>query len=301
MIGVVVPTLNSKNHLEKCLLPWIHSPLKPKVLVIDSSSDDGTVEVARSLGADVIVIPRSEFNHGLTREKARLHLNAEILVMVTADAYAVDASVLEKLIKPIRTKEASIAYARQLPRVGSTFFEAFPRLFNYPAESHKRSIDDLEKYGTFTFFCSDSCAAYSNEALDAIGGFPEVLLGEDTVVAAKLLRLGHHIAYVAEAEVYHSHAYTLLQEFQRYFDTGIARRQHRALIEAPKSDLQRGSSFVRDMMKRLWRERPHLLPYACIQTLAKWLGYQIGQKSTKAPLWWKRLCSSQKYYWEEIR
>ncbi len=297
-IGVAVPTLNSKHHLEKCLTPWLSSPLKPKMLVIDSSSDDGTAEKARSLGVDVVVIPRSEFNHGLTREKARQHLNVDILVMITADAYAMDNSVLMKLIEPILQKKASIAYARQLPRLDASFFEAFPRLFNYSSTSHIRSIHDLEKYGTFTFFCSDSCAAYCNTALESIGGFPEVLLGEDTVVTAKLLRQGHSIAYVAEAKVFHSHAYTLLQEFQRYFDTGIARRHYGSLIESPSSDSKRGASFVREMLTEVLLRKPYLLPYACLQTLFKWSGYQLGQKSLRAPIWFKKLCSSQKYYWK---
>lgn len=294
-IGIVVPTLNSRNYLKKCLVPLRDSPLKPRLLVIDSSSEDGTIEEAQSLGAEVLVIPRREFNHGLTREKARQYLKTDIVVMVTADAYAVDASVLEKLVDPLVKGDASIAYARQLPRPGASFFEAFPRVYNYPLKSHIRSIQDLEKYGAYTFFCSDSCAAYSNSALDEIGGFPEVLLGEDTVVTAKLLRTGHRIAYVAEAEVHHSHAYSLLQEFQRYFDTGFARRTYRAILEV--SDVKRGASFVKAMLAELAKQDPHLLPYACLQTFMKWLGYQLGRNSLQAPRWFKKLCSSQKYYW----
>ena len=121
------------------------------------------------------------------------------------------------------------------------FLKPFRGTLDYPEKSHIRSLQDLQQYGAYTFFCSDSCAAYSNRALEEIGGFPEVLLGEDTVVTAKLLRKGHRIAYVAEAEVFHSHAYSLLQEFQRYFDTGFARRTYQTLIEV--SDSKRGASL----------------------------------------------------------
>jgi len=297
-IGVAIPTLNSEKYLERCLAPLLASALKPRILIIDSSSDDGTVVKAKSLGAEVVVIPRHEFNHGLTREKARKHLGTDIVIMVTADAIAEDQNVLEKLVQPIVEGKASIAYARQLPHDGASFFEAFPRHFNYPEVSHMRSIDDLSFYGVYTFFCSDSCAAYLNRALDEVGGFQEVLLGEDTVATAMLLRKGHHIAYQAEARVKHSHAYTLVQEFQRYYDTGIARKQYGDLLNCESSDNKQGASYVSAMIKKLAQEKPLLLPYAFAQTLAKWLGYQLGRATINSPSWIKKIFSSQKFYWK---
>jgi len=298
-IGIAVLTYYSKKHLVNCLPPFLQSPLKPKVMVIDSSSKDGTVEEAKAMGIETIVIPQTLFNHGLTREMARKHLGTDIVVLITPDAYAVDTSVLEKLVKPIVEKKASAAYARQLPHDGAGFFESFPREFNYPKDGHIRSIEDVNKYGVYTFFCSDSCAAYLNSALDEIGGFKEVLLGEDTVAAAELLRKGHKIAYAAEAQVKHSHRYTLKDEFQRYFDTGIARSQYRHLISCGGKDSKRGNQFLKQMTKTLVRKRPDLLPYALLQTMVKWCGYQVGRMSVNAPVWWKRKLSGQPYYWKE--
>lgn len=298
-IGIAILTYYSKPHLTKCLPPFLNSPLKPRVMVIDSSSKDGTVEEAKSMGVETIVIPQTIFNHGLTREMARKHLDTDIVVMITPDAYAVDDLVLEKLIQPLIEKRASASYARQLPHDGAGFFESFPREFNYPQQGHVRGIEDINKYGTYTFFCSDSCAAYLNSALDEIGGFKEVLLGEDTVAAAELLRKGHKIAYAAEAQVKHSHRYTLKDEFRRYFDTGIARSQYRHLIACAGKDTKRGNQFFIQMTKKLIRKRPDLLPYAFLQTFVKWCGYQVGRMSVNAPLWWKRKMSSQPYYWKE--
>lgn len=287
-IGVVILTLNAERHMPHCVLPWLRSPLKPHVLVVDSSSNDGTADIARTLGADTLVILRHEFNHGTTREKARQHLGTDIVVMVTHDAYAVDAQVLGKLIQPIIEGQAAAAYARQIPHDGADIFEAFPRAFNYPATSHIRSLEDLDKYGVYTFFCSNSCAAYSNKALDAIGGFPEVLFGEDTIAAARLLRQKHRIAYVAEAVVKHSHSYTLSQEFRRHFDIGLIRKEYRDLLFCQDSDHKRGRQYTRQLLQRLIKEQPSSLPYAILQTCVKWLGYQAGYRSQRAPLWLKK-------------
>lgn len=229
-IGVAVITHKAKNHLPLCLPPLLQSSLKPRVLVVNSSSHDGTVETALELGAETLVIPRPDFNHGSTREKARKHLDTDIVVMITPDAYALDTHVLERLVKPIIEGKASISYARQIPHDGADFFESFHREFNYPSESHIRGIEEIGRYGVYTFFCSNSCAAYSNKALDEIGGFHSTLLGEDTVAVAKLLRKGHKIAYTAEAIVKHSHRYTLMQEFKRTFDTGLARAEYGHLL-----------------------------------------------------------------------
>ena len=298
-IGVVFITHTAKKHLAHCLPPFLESPLQPRILVVNSSSNDGTVEIATKLGAETLVIPRSEFNHGATRERARKHLATDIVVMVTPDAYARDKHTLEELVKPLIENKASIAYARQIPHLGADFFESFHREFNYPSESHIRGIGDTDRYGVYTFFCSNSCAAYKNEALDLIGGFPcGLLLGEDTVAVAKLLHKGHKIAYVAEAVVRHSHRYSLLEELQRSFDTGLARKGYRHLLAPGGKDSKRGGAYVKTMVKRLCKEKPHLLPYASLQTLVRWLGYRIGERSTHAPLWFKKALSSQDFFWK---
>jgi rhamnosyltransferase len=289
-IGIVIPTFQAAQHLPHCLPPLLQSPLKPRILVLDSSSTDETVEIARSMG---------EFNHGTTREKGRRHLGTSIVVMMTQDAYSTSPYMLEKLVEPLMTQKASVAYARQLPHQGAGFFGSFARTFNYPAVSHIRSLQDVSTYGVYTFFCSNSCAAYLNSALDEIGGFTPVLFGEDTVAVAKLLHKQHRIAYVAEAEVCHSHDYTLKQEFCRHFDIGLARRLYQDLLAIGGQDSQRGKAYVRILLQTLYREHPTWIPYALLQTGAKYLGYCLGRMSERAPTWWKRKLSSQKFYWKQ--
>lgn len=297
-IGIAVFTLNAEKHLRNCLTPFINSPLKPKILVVDSDSTDNTQQIALNLGVGLKVIKRAEFNHGLTREMARKHLNTDIVVMLTPDAYAVNEEVLEKVIEPIVQGRAVLSYARQIPHDKATFLESFPRYFNYPEESQLRSLKDLPKLGVEAFFCSDSCCAYLNQALDSIGGFREVLLGEDTFAASDLLRKGYQIAYTAEAIVKHSHNYTLKQEFQRYFDIGLVRTQFSELLKCPQTDRDRGKKFVKFFIASILKKAPHLLPYAILQIFSKWLGYFLGKNCLHAPNPLKKLFSSQKFYWD---
>lgn len=298
-IGIVIPTFQAAKHLPHCLKPLLQSPLKPRILVIDSSSTDETVAIAQTMGVETLVIPQQEFNHGTTREIGRQYLRTSIVVMLTQDAYATSPNMLEYLAKPLIEQKASISYARQLPHLDAGLFGAFSRHFNYPTTSHIRSLDDIATYGVYTFFCSDSCAAYNNAALDEIGGFPPVLFGEDTVVVAKLLHRQHRIAYVAEAQIHHSHDYTLKQEFCRHFDIGLARHTYQDLISIAGSDSNRGKAYTSALLKELWQNSPSLIPYAFLQTLAKFCGYLLGKSCLKAPIWLKRTFSSQKYYWRK--
>lgn len=301
-IGVVIPTFRAAKHLPHCLPKLIESPLKPRVLVIDSSSDDETVTIAQKLGAEVLIIPQSQFNHGSTRELGRLYLGntIDVAVMITQDAYP-ELNTLENLVSPILEGRASVSYARQLPHHQAGHLEAFPRLFNYPEKSHIRGIEDIKQYGIYTFFCSNSCAAYSNTALNEISGFQNVLLGEDTIALTTLLERGHKVAYVAEAIVRHSHHYNLWQEFQRHFDTGLVRNGFSALDLRKQrvncSDEKRGLEYVKALTQYLIEKEPKLLPYAYLHVLAKWLGYNAGKMSQKAPQWLKKRLSSQSYYW----
>lgn len=295
-VGVAIITHNAAHLIESCLKPLLEGVDPKKILVVNSSSNDGTVEKAKKLNVSTLVIPRKEFNHGTTRELARKQLGTDIVVMMTPDAIAY-TNTLELMVKPLVEGKASIAYARQLPHKGADFFEAFPRQFNYPETSQLRSFEDREKYGVYTCFCSDSCAAYVNSALDEVGGFQSVLIAEDTLAVAELLKKGHKIAYVAEARVHHSHRYTLSQEFRRHFDTGLMRQRHKPTLEAFGSDAKRGRAFVKLLLKNLVKTKPALLPYACANLVVKALGYQVGKWGNGLPTTVKKVLSSQDFYW----
>lgn len=298
-IGVVFITHCAKQHLPNSLPPILASPLKPRTLVVNSSSDDGTVDLAKEMGAEVLVVPRNEFNHGATRELARRQIGTDIVVMMTPDAYAVSPEMLERLVGPLRTGAAAASYARQIPHKGAGFFEAFPREYNYPAESHIRSLQDLPLYGPRLYLTSDTCMAWSNSVLDEIGGFPPALVSEDAIVTAKLLKHGYRVAYVAEAIVHHSHRYTLLQEFRRYFDTGYGRRQMKSLTFEQREEAH-GSKFARAMFTKLWDENPVLLPYAAAQIISKYVGYKLGTFGHRLPVRLRRALSAQDFYWNSI-
>ena len=69
MISVIIPTLNAQKYIEKLIDKLKAQKLEQEleIIIIDSSSDDKTVQIARDAGARVLEINRDEFDHGGTR------------------------------------------------------------------------------------------------------------------------------------------------------------------------------------------------------------------------------------------
>ena len=297
-VGLIIPTHNAGASIAGILQVINESPIKIDILIIDSSSTDHTVQHAQQYGAQVIVIPQSEFNHAGTREFARKQQDHDFSVFLTQDAIPIQPDLIEKLIDPLLQDEAiAVSYGRQIPHDNAGILEAFPREYNYGLESQVRGIDDVDQYGVYTFFCSNSCAAYRNSALDGIGGFKRVLTNEDYFAVAALLQKGHKVAYVADAIVKHSHRYTLWQEFQRYFDTGYVRAENPIIQTLVGNAESRGIGFVSALLTKLWQEQPRLVPYALLQSAIKWLGYRVGFYGKPLPAWLKKRLSQQTHYW----
>ena len=69
-----------------------------EVLAIDSGSKDGTLDVLAKHRVRVLRIPNSEFNHGLTRNRAVQEARGEIVVLTVQDATPASRDWLATLV-----------------------------------------------------------------------------------------------------------------------------------------------------------------------------------------------------------
>ena len=299
-ITVVVPTLNASADWPQFASALLACVVPEQVLIVDSSSADGTVELARAAGFRVHSIARADFNHGGTRQlAAELLPEADILVYMTQDAVLASPDAIGLLVAAFEDPQVACAYGRQLPRVGATPIEAHARLFNYPPVSSVRTLATREQLGIKTIFLSNSFAAYRRSALMEAGGFPRgTIFGEDTVLAARLLLAGWKVAYVAEAQVHHSHAYTWKQDFKRYFDIGALHSQEDWLLREFGQASGEGKRFVLSEMRYLWPRHFWLMPSALIRTALKLAGYRLGRAEKKLSTGFKRRVSMHASFWK---
>lgn len=301
-VSIVIPTRNGGDLFVRVLEMLARQSKAHELIVIDSESSDGSADAARSHGARVIVIPAREFDHGGTRTRAAMETTGDVIVMMSQDALPADEQAIANLVAPIeRDPMVCAAYGRQLPANGASAFAAHLRIFNYPAESSVRTMSDTAELGIKAIFLSNSFAAYRRSALSGLGWFPSgLIMCEDTTVAAKMLIAGYKVAYAADARVYHSHNYSIMQDFRRYFDTGVLHTMEHWLIEDFGGAKGQGLKYVISEFKYLMRRfKIHLIPSFFIRNFMKYAGYQAGCHYKEIlPAWRKRL-SMHSRWWDK--
>lgn len=301
---IIIPTYNASSHWDR-----LHAALeeqgvtKDQVLVVDSSSSDGTQEMVRRSGYQLKVIPKEAFGHGATRQlAAKLKPWAEVLVYFTQDALSSGGSTIENLLQAFEDPRVGAAYGRQIPRDAADAIERHSRLFNYPEISQVRTLETKNEMGIKAASLSNSFAAYRRTALEQVGGFPmDVIICEDVAVAARMLMADWKVVYKADAVVIHSHDFTVGQEFSRYFDIGVNHGRENWLLDEFGSAGGEGLRFVASEFRFLKKHGPSLIPLAFLRTITKWVGYNLGLHERFLPIFLNEACSGQPDFWSEQR
>ena len=281
-IGVVIPTYNAGSELAVLLEAVNNQTFAPaRKIIIDSSSDDDTVRIAEEKQWETIVIPKEKFGHGKTRQQAvqLLQNDVDFIIFLTQDVVIKDKEAFKNIMGVFSDERIGAAYGRQLPKENASFEARLLREFNYPSFSSQKFLTDITKYGIKTAFLSDSFAAYRVEALKKIGGFPvHVNMSEDMYVGAKMLLENYGIAYVAEAEVYHSHNFTLAQHWKRYEAIGEFHRQEKWLLDTFGKSEGEGIKLLKTMLETAVKEREYMaIPWIIIGNAIKYIGYLKGK------------------------
>ncbi len=299
--SIIIPTYNAQNHLLELFKKIQSQTIKNfEIIIVDSSSSDNTIVVAKKYTDNIVVIPQNEFDHGGTRAKAAQIAQAEILVFLTQDALPYDEYAIENIIKVFDDEKVGAAYGRQLSYPETNLFGKHLREFNYGENTYIRDINDKKQYGLKTAFLSDSFAAYRKAALEEIGWFKDgLILGEDTYAGAKLLLAGHKLAYAAEAKVYHSHSYTVFQEFKRYFDIGVFHQCENWILEEFGKAEGEGIKYIKSEIRYLLNNGVwYLLPEFFVRSGMKYLGYKLGYNYQKLPKWMIQKVSMHRRWWK---
>lgn len=300
---VVVPTYNGGDLWCECIKSILTQDVNPvKVVVIDSSSTDNSAVVAAEAGFAVTKIEKSNFDHGGTRTAALSKVDSELVIFMTQDAILESPSAFSNLISAFSNKNISAAYGKQLPHLDANPLAIFARGNSYSDKSYVTSLNDDYPRGFRKAFMSNSFAAYRVADLKALGGFPDrLILGEDSYFTAKALLAGRSVAYVADAKVRHSHNYTALEEFKRYFDIGVFHSDQSWMLEELGSVEGEGVKFAIGQIAFLIRQGniPYVIP-SLIASVVKYIGYRLGRAHKRFPIGWSRRMSMYKSYWNHV-
>jgi rhamnosyltransferase len=303
MISILIPVYNGSHYLP-ALLSRLQSQSRQdiEIIVLDSDSEDGSRDIACSFGVRLIRIPHGSFDHGDSRTLAAKNAKGDILVYLSQDVMPIDEYAIANLIKPLETDaRIGLVYGRQLPFPDASPFAGHLRHFNYGPTSYERQLDDIPRFGLNTVFFSNAFAAYRKSALANAGYFPGgIIFGEDTLTAARMLLNSSKLAYAADAQAFHSHNYSAIQEFRRYFDIGVFHSSHDWLLKTFGKPESRGWRYLKSELCYLFRQRQHLRYPECIaRNGMKLIGYRMGRLYRYLPEFVIPCLSMNKRWWNK--
>ena len=224
---------------EKYLRPLIESlflqdfDLSPEILVIDSSSEDSTLQIVQSYNLKVRVIDKTSFSHPGTRNLGVSLTGGAYIVFITQDALPGNPQWLGELIKPFRFfPNLAASYSRQSPRPDCNPLEAKDIYGGAPCIDEVQLVDLNQEWQRIDFDAniirymrfSNVSACYSRKLLQE-NPFDETLkMVEDQDWCKRMIEGGYAIYYASKSVVMHSHNFSIKETYQRYFDYGISCR-----------------------------------------------------------------------------
>ena len=258
-VSIVIPVRNESNGIRTCLDSWLSQTVSVnEIVVMDSGSTDGTVEIVRQFSkVRLVQIPSAEFNHGTTRNRAMQHVTGQFTLMTVGDGRAADTKTLERLLSGFDAEKVAGVCGLQIvpherdknpvewfrpvsqPRTKSFSFSS-PEQFDSLMADQKREAASWD----------DVIAMYRTAVLRDQIPFREITYGEDPMWAVDALKAGHTLVYDPAARVYHYHLENSEVTYRRAITMLCLRNWiFGSVPEIPEYRLRSRLSLVRSLLR----------------------------------------------------
>lgn len=279
-----------------------------EILVVDSGSTDGSVELARSRGVNVFTIPPEEFRHGKTRNLLAARSSGEFLVFLTQDAKPASQQWLASLVDGCDA-DASVAGAfgphRAHPearhvthRELEAHFSGFGSELNFSRLEDRLRFDSDPGYRQFLHFFSSNNSCIRRSVWQKLP-LPDVAFAEDQTWALEAIKAGYAKAYVPTAMVFHSHDFGVWETFQRNFDEArsferyFGYRMQSGVYDALRSSVglgRRDAAWLKEAGLGGWRLFKNSIYMFGIE-VARTMGQLFGTRHQLMPVWFQKIAS----------
>jgi len=208
-VSIIIRTMNEAEYLGPVLAKIAEQSggFQTELILIDSNSNDGTLEIALKYGSRVLQLPRAEFSWGRALNLGMETATNEYCVLLSGHCLPVANGWLDSLIRPLSDPSVAATCGRQVPRYGQDPFEE--------AEL-ERWFPPLAGNKSFLMFTSANSAL--KRSFWQAHRFDEAINSlEDADVSARLKKDGYDIQYVPAAAVYHSHSISVAGIYRRWY------------------------------------------------------------------------------------
>lgn len=212
VISVIIPTKNAGEEFERLMsvLSRQKGFKNIEIVVVDSGSDDETLEIARSYGAKVIEIPPEKFSHSYARNLGADNATGGCLFFTVQDALPPSDLFLYKLYVTMRDNGLSAISCSEFPREDSDLF------YNVLLWGHYRflGIDTGDKLLSMPDKDDYILLRRNGQLSDIACLVPKKIFlkykyrndyAEDLDFGIRLIRDGARLALLSSVKIIHSH------------------------------------------------------------------------------------------------
>lgn len=219
-----------------------------ELIVIDSGSTDGSVELIRMFSpAALIQIKSEDYIPGVVLNRGMEEAKSDIVLFLNADATPQGDRWFEPLIEALENPNVAAAFSRQVPRPDcrAVFANDYERCFGPNRESRD-----------WDHFFSMVSSGLRRDAWERRGFREDIQYAEDDEYTRWCLERGFEVRYCPESVAMHSHNYTAPQAYRRA--VGDARAQ-----AATSGSGKRFFSFPKTVAAGWLRDLRTDLSYCC--------------------------------------
>jgi len=245
-VSVAIPVYNGARYLDEVLgaVRAQRVDRELELLIVDSGSTDGSLDIAERHGARIHRIPKHEFSHGGTRNLAMQLAQGDHVAFLTQDATPAHDGWLAAMLEGFaQAVDVALVFGPHEPRPDASHMikAEMERHFATWGDGVRIDVQRLERTGPgmrayrafpgrWTFF-SDVNGAVARWAWQRFP-YRSVPYAEDQLLGREIIEAGLAKVFHPEARVLHSHDYPPLQFFRRYFDEFRSLREVLGHVEA---------------------------------------------------------------------
>ncbi len=193
-VSMIATVLNEKNTIKDFMKSVLNQTGKPdEFVVVDGGSNDGTFEILKKYSNErkwikVLQVKRASVGRG--RNFAIEKSKNEIIACTDAGCI-LDKRWLRNIIKPFERKgvDVSVGIYKPLYKNDFEYFQG------------QLAVPKMEKIDTPSRMSTRSLA-FKKSAWENVGGFPDLVTGEDTLFQLNLKKAGYRYEFAKDAIVY---------------------------------------------------------------------------------------------------
>ena len=278
--SIVIRTFNEEKHIKRLLDSILNQNYSSwEIIIVDSGSTDGTLEIAKNYPTRIVKIPPKDFSFGRSLNEGCRCAQGDYAVFASAHTYPVDNTWLHKIITPFEDPKIGMVYGRHIEMDTTKLSE----------ERDFRTI-----FGTKSKILVEE--AFGNNANAAIRmalwkeiPYNEDLSGlEDIDWAKKIQARGFYVYYKADAGLVHIHQERYSQIYNRFKREAIAYKNIFSGKEHPrtKAVLDFLLLSTKDVMyglrsRKSLRKMGQIIPYRFAQCKGSYDGFNRSPEITE--------------------